>query len=136
MSLTTTRDALAACLATALDDASITATVHTETPDVIEGPTVVIAPGDGYLTAAETFDTDEYWLTLDVHLIVELVSNDQCVTDLENVLTVILPAIVTPADDGEPDWDITAINKPEPVTAKEWLAYGQRLTVRTLITIT
>lgn len=99
-------------------------TVHHTAPDVIDAPAVVLQPGDPYLEHGGTFG-DDYTVTLEAFLALELTSAEDALDHLEPALADLM------ADVQAAGWWVTSVGQPGPYHTSEWVAYGVLLTVQT-----
>ena len=124
------RTALADVLAQLPTDHGGPFTVHTHVPDAVTGPCAVIEPAEEWLTPSDTFDVDEFDLTYDVWLVLELRSHAHTAEALDQLTPDALGLLTTYG------WAIDRVARPGPIHTADWFAYGQQLTVSTTLTLT
>lgn len=128
--LTAARRDLAGILTAALAGHSTGAAVIDHVPEELPTPCVVIDAAEDYLSAGETYAGSEWWMSLQVYVLVDLASNAQATQDLEDILAVVLPVLARAA------WQPAPIPRPGEFNTTTWLAHGVAINVRNIIAIT
>jgi hypothetical protein len=99
-------------------------------PEAITPPCLVQEPADTYVsTEGTTFSAQEYLVSVDVFLLLDLQDNEAAAKELDTLLGAVLAA-VRPSD-----WFVQSVSKPQPFHTTEWLAHGVRLTLGTYTTL-
>ena len=98
-------------------------------PEELPTPCVVLDYADTPLERSDAYD-DEWWLTVRVYVLVDVLANQQATEDLEALLSGVLPTLATS------EWEVAGVTRPGPYRAGAWIAHGVAITVRNLITLT
>lgn len=105
---------------------------YAHVPEDLITPCQVIQPAPAYLAAntedGVTFADQEYALTVELYLVVELTTNEQAATDLDALLEHVLEALPAP-------WGLDSMAQPGPIHTADWLAHGLQLTLSRYITL-
>lgn len=100
-------------------------------PDQVEPPLLVVVPAENYVSFdGTTFDVTDALVSVDVFVLAAYRSNEQAAADLDDMLTVVLPALQAS------EWDLAGAGPPGPYTAGDWVCHGIRLTVTRFVEIT
>lgn len=128
MTLQATMQDLAALLAgITLEEGGQALEVFPYVPEAITPPCLVLEPSDNYVsTEGTTTAVDEYLVSMDVFLLVDLQDNEAAANELNTLLEAFLGRVVPSAA-----WWVQAVSKPQPFHTTEWLAHGVRVTVGT-----
>lgn len=101
-------------------------------PEEFPGGVVAIIDGaDQYLTRGETYygGSAEVWLSLTVHVLGDLINNQQTTEDVDDALGLILAALAPSA------WQYDPPGRPGAYHTANWLAHGAAIPVANLITL-
>jgi len=97
--------------------------VFTYVPEVLPEACLVLEPDQDYLIDGDTFDRSTFTGRGVLWALVDLLGNEQAATDLDALLTQVLPVIRSS------EWSLVAMTKPGPLNNGVWLAYGAALTI-------
>lgn len=97
-------------------------------PEDLMTPAIVAQAGEPYLDADEITLGGEKVLHIDLWLLVDLVTNEQAVEDLNNMLTHVLATLPK-------TWGVDEIGRPGPASTANWAAHGMRVSVSSYINL-
>lgn len=103
--------------------------VHDTVPEQVQPPCVVIQPADPFVTDDDPDATfgEPYSIRFELHLLVplnETNTNEQASRQLDTMLDQLLDELAGSA------WTLARMERPGGLATTDWIAHGQRVTIR------
>lgn len=89
-------------------------------PDKVEPPILIVQAGEEYVREGDTFDRARFDCKLDLYLLVAPRANERTTKDLDVMIGRTLTHLPV-------EWVVEGADRPDYLTAHDWLAYGIRI---------